>query len=402
MDYKECVEWLYKCMPPFQMVGRSGYKPGMESMRLLDAFLGSPHKNIKTIHVAGTNGKGSVCNNLCSILMEDGNKVGLFTSPHLRDFRERIKVNGEMISEAEVCEFVDTYRVFLEALLPSFFEVTTAMAFWYFSRQKVDFAVIEVGLGGRLDSTNVISPLLCVVTNISYDHMNLLGDTLEKIAYEKAGIMKKDTPCVIGRADGGVKRVFEECAEKTGAKAIFCDIKDAVDVDIPDYQIENRNTVRTAVKELRKLGYKVSDEAVERGFANVYKNTNFSGRWQTLSTNPLVIADCAHNEDGITKAVHEIGRQKYKTLRIVFGACGDKDVEEILNLLPKDAIYYFAAATTKRAIPSDQMKEMAAAHGLTGKSCGTVQNALATAKKEADADDFILVFGSCYVVGEVV
>ncbi|MBR5209612.1 MAG: bifunctional folylpolyglutamate synthase/dihydrofolate synthase, partial [Paludibacteraceae bacterium] len=179
-------------------------------------------------------------------------------------------------------------------------------------------------------------------------------------------------------------------------------IKDAVDVDIPDYQIENRNTVRTAVKELRKLGYNVSDEAVERGFANVHHNTNFSGRWQTLSTNPLVIADCAHNEDGIKKAVHEIGRQKYKTLRIVFGACGDKDVAEILNLLPKNAVYYFAAATTKRAIPSDQMKEMAAEHGLSGKSCGSVQNALETAKKEADADDFILVFGSCYVVGEVV
>lgn len=299
-------------------------------------------------------------------------------------------------------EFVETYKVFLESLLPSFFEVTTAMAFWYFSRQKVDFAVIEVGLVGRLDSTNVISPLFSVITNITFDHMNLLGDTLEKIAFEKAGIMKKDTPCIIGRADGGVKKVFEDVAAEKGAKAVFCDIKDAVDANIPDYQIENRNTVRTAVKELAKLGYKVSDEAVERGFANVYKNTNFSGRWQTLQTNPLVIADCAHNEDGITKAVAEIAKQKYKTLRIVFGACGDKDVAEILTLLPKNATYYFAAATTKRAIPSEQMKEMAAEHGLIGKSCGTVQNALDTAKKEADADDFILVFGSCYVVGEIV
>lgn len=427
MNYKETVQYIYNRMPLFQIVGSAGYKEGLEGMRAFDDYLNHPHHSFKTIHVAGTNGKGSVSHSLASILQSAGYKVGLFTSPHLRDFRERVRVNGEMMTEQFVIDFVEKYGKVFDVIYPSFFEVSVAMAFDYFRQEKVDVAVIEVGLGGRLDSTNIITPELSVITNISFDHTNLLGDTLPKIAAEKAGIIKHNIPVVIGEAeDKEVRQVFIDRAKEVEAPIHFVDeelqtvgFENGFDGETPIqsmvingtkvstpllgiYQQKNIPTAFLAVQYMRKAGYNISDGAMLEGFLKVLDQTHLIGRWQCLGKNPMTVCDTGHNEAGIKMIVEQLSRIKYKTLRIVYGVMKDKDVAHILPLLPKNAIYYFTKASTPRAMAEDILQQHALSFGLKGSSYPTVADALAAARKDAEADDFIFVGGSTYVVAEIV
>lgn len=423
MNYQETLQYLFSRLPVFQREGQSAYKPGLDNTKLLDAHLGHPHTKYKTIHVAGTNGKGSVSHLLASVLQHAGYKVGLYTSPHLKDFRERIRVNGQPVSEQYVCDFTEQHHAFFEQLDTSFFEVTMSMAFQYFADTQVDVAVVEVGLGGRLDSTNIISPELCVITNISFDHMNLLGNTLEKIAAEKAGIIKPGIPVVIGEAEGGVKQVFAEKATAEKAPVFFAQEETKVvllnshnGVQTYDctgfgslivglggiYQQKNTATAITVTRELRKLHFSLPDSAVRRGFATVCETTGLQGRWQRLQTSPLVVCDTGHNEGGIRYIVEQLQALPCKTIRMVFGMVNDKDIHTVLGLLPRQAVYYFCRANIPRALPSEEMQRQAATFGLAGRAYPTVEAALDAAKREASADDVIFVGGSTFVVAEVV
>lgn len=425
MTYDETVQYLFNCAPPFQQVGGAAYKEGLSTTIALDNHLGNPHRKFFTIHIAGTNGKGSTSHTLAAILQECGYKVGLYTSPHLIDFRERIKVNGAVASKEYVIRFVEEHKKFFEPLSPSFFELTTAMAFNYFAEQEIDIAVIEVGLGGRLDCTNIITPKLSVITNISFDHTQFLGNTLAEIASEKAGIIKPGIPVVIGETTPETREVFRERAMAVGASLTFAEEEALLSSATPlqhggleydtvpygtiegelggDYQIKNTNTLLSAIARLKESGITISDDAVRKGFTNVCQATGFTGRWQTIGTSPRIICDAGHNTGGIKYIVEQLEREskKHTALRIVFGMVNDKDISAVLAMMPTNAIYYFTQASIKRAMPAEELMERALKYGLKGCCHHTVEDALQAAKNESSASDFIFIGGSCFIVADL-
>lgn len=427
MTYEETLHYLYTSIPVFQNCGPSAYKPGLGTSIALDDHLGNPHKAYRTIHVAGTNGKGSVSHLLAAVLRQSGFKVGLYTSPHLVDFRERIRVNGKKIPKEYVIDFVERHRDFFEPLHPSFFELTSSMAFEYFKDQKVDYAVIEVGLGGRLDSTNIINPILSVITNISLDHTQFLGDTVEKIASEKAGIIKKNVPALLGEADkDSVYNVFKETAESVGAPFYFapqmgmlhgeCKLTVGGKWFFPsveygevegelggEVQLKNAITVFSAIHILRQeLHVDILPEAVHEAFGHVTSLTGLMGRWQTLRKQPTVVCDTGHNVGGWEHlAKHlEIMRKVYKKIYMIVGMVNDKDIDGVLSLMPKDAFYFFTQASVSRAMPAENFTEKALAHGLQGVRCDTVKEAVEKALEHADKEDFIFIGGSTFIVAD--
>jgi dihydrofolate synthase/folylpolyglutamate synthase len=404
MTYEETVEYLFHVTPVFEKTGASAYKEGLSNTHALDEHFGHPHRQFKTIHVAGTNGKGSCSHTLAAILQSAGYKVGLYTSPHLVDFRERIRVNGQCISKEYVVDFVEQERSFFEPLHPSFFELTTAMAFKYFAEQAVDIAVIEVGLGGRLDCTNIITPVLSIITNISFDHTQFLGNTLAKIAGEKAGIIKKNVPVVIGETTPETLPVFQK---KAAAKSAPLHLAEAFEV-AHDYDFElkglyqqkNKQTILCAVNCLKDV-FTIPEEAIKKGMAHVCELTGLTGRWQTLQTRPLVICDTGHNVGGWQYLAEQIKAQTCKTLRIVFGMVDDKDINTVMQLLPKQAVYYFTQASSHRAIPVHKVQEIATAHQLEGMTFSNVKDAYQQALSDAHPEDFIFVGGSSYLVADL-
>lgn len=404
MTYEETVEYLFHVTPVFEKTGASAYKEGLSNTHALDEHFGHPHRQFKTIHVAGTNGKGSCSHTLAAILQSAGYKVGLYTSPHLVDFRERIRINGQCISKEYVVDFVEQERSFFEPLHPSFFELTTAMAFKYFAEQAVDIAVIEVGLGGRLDCTNIITPVLSIITNISFDHTQFLGNTLAKIAGEKAGIIKKNVPVVIGETTPETLPVFQK---KAAAKSAPLHLAEAFEV-AHDYDFElkglyqqkNKQTILCAVNCLKDV-FTIPEEAIKKGMAHVCELTGLTGRWQTLQTRPLVICDTGHNVGGWQYLAEQIKAQTCKTLRIVFGMVDDKDINTVMQLLPKQAVYYFTQASSHRAIPVHKVQEIAKAHQLEGTTFSNVKDAYQQALSDAHPEDFIFVGGSSYLVADL-
>lgn len=427
MTYDETLHYLYTSTPVFQHSGGSAYKPGLGTSVALDNYLHNPHQSYKTIHVAGTNGKGSTAHILAAILQESGYKTGLYTSPHLVDFRERIRVNGKKISQDYVVDFVEKYRSVFEPLHPSFFELTSTLAFDYFRAEQVDFAIIEVGLGGRLDSTNIITPILSVITNISLDHTQFLGNTLEAIAFEKAGIIKPGIPVVIGESGTeGVKSVFLQKAAQENAPIRFSEeegvlteaVRDANGqwrYDSRDYgridgelggevQINNTRTVLTAVRQLKESGIVITAEAVKRGFAYVTELTGLMGRWQMMREVPRVICDTGHNTGGWEYLSAQLREQqkKYAVLHMVVGMVNDKDINGVLNLMPVDAVYYFTQASVQRALPAAEFAEQAAQQGLKGTVYPTVHKAIEAALNAASPDDFIFIGGSSFIVADAI
>ena len=402
--YEETVDYLYTRTPLFQQHGAGAYKEGLETTLALDAHFGHPHRRYPTIHIAGTNGKGSCSCTIASILQEAGYRVGLYTSPHLTDFRERIRVNGEMIGKEEVVRFVEEERTFFEPLHPSFFELTTALAFKYFADSKVEVAVVEVGLGGRLDCTNIIHPVLSLITNISLDHTNLLGSTLPQIAQEKAGIIKTGVPVVIGEAEGALRTLFTEKAKEVGAPIIFAE--DTLE-DFPvhsslkgAYQAVNTRTVLAALPLLRRAFPRLSDVAIRDGFAHVVRNTGLRGRWQQLSANPLTLCDIAHNEAGwrwVFRQLKALG----KPLHIVFGLVNDKDVQAALSLMPRAAHYYFCQPSVARAFPCERLASLAYASDLRGEVYPSVHEAYEAARSQALPEEVIFIGGSNFVVADL-
>ncbi|WP_297974813.1 folylpolyglutamate synthase/dihydrofolate synthase family protein [uncultured Bacteroides sp.] len=407
MDYQDTLSYLYNCIPMFQHVGGSAYKEGLENTHILDEHFGHPHRSFRCIHVGGTNGKGSCSHTLAAILQEAGYKVGLYTSPHLVDFRERIRVNGQVIPESYVVRFVENERSFFEPLHPSFFELTTAMAFRYFADERVDVAIVEVGLGGRLDCTNIIRPDLCIITNISFDHTQFLGDTLEKIAAEKAGIIKSGIPAIIGETTPETKPVFIRKANEAGAPLFFaeedqedyypgleCELKGA-------YQTKNTRTLLSAIRQLQEAGYRLDEQAVRSGFAHVCELTGLKGRWQKLQNAPTLICDTGHNVGGITYVVEQLKQQPYRKLHIVIGMVNDKDIRSVLALLPQDAEYYFTKASVKRAMPEEELALLATETGLHGNCYPDVPSAVRAAQEKSLPEDFIFVGGSNFIVADL-
>lgn len=422
MTYEETIEYLYNSVPMFQKVGAVAYKEGLYNTIKLDEHFCHPHKNFKSIHIAGTNGKGSCSHTLASILQASGYKVGLYTSPHLKDFRERIKVNGECVSEEYVIDFVENERHFFEPLHPSFFELTTAMAFKYFAESHVDIAVIEVGLGGRLDCTNIITPVLSIITNISFDHTQFLGDTLAKIATEKAGIIKNNIPVIIGEAVDETRPVFLEKAAENGSEIIFAEDNNeilsaelrpqgGIAYETKDYgkiigelgglyQAKNASTILCALKKLSEIGLRIDNEAITAGFANVCETTGLLGRWQKIKETPTVICDTGHNVGGWKYISRQLSMQKCEQMRIVFGMVDDKDVSTVMSLLPKNAIYYFTKPDNKRALDVNTIMEIGKKYGLTAKCFPNVKCAYQQALSESSPADFIFVGGSSYIVAD--
>ena len=424
MTYQETITYLYNSAPLFQNVGQGAYKEGLSNTQALDTYFDHPHHRFRTLHVAGTNGKGSCSHTLAAVLQEAGYKVGLYTSPHLVDFRERIRVNGSMVSEQFVIDFVELHRAFFEPLHPSFFELTTAMAFHYFAEQQIDIAVIEVGLGGRLDCTNIISPDLAVITNISHDHTGLLGDTLAQIAHEKAGIIKPHTPIIIGEYTKETRPVFEAEAQQKQAPITFAEDRPTImskesiataaydiyhTVPYSDLQValrgycqeKNVNTILHAISALQCMGYTISEEAVRKGFSHVCQLTGLRGRWQQLSDTPRLVCDTGHNTGGFHYLVPQIIAQPCKQLHIVFGMVNDKDINSVLSLLPTHAIYYFTQAKVARALDSNTLQNLASTYGLHGIAYPSVMAATRAALTEAHAEDFIYVGGSSFVVADL-
>lgn len=423
MNYQETLTYLYESAPLFQQVGKEAYKEGLANTYALDEHFGHPHTRFHTVHVAGTNGKGSCSHTIAAILQASGYRTGLYTSPHLVDFRERIRVDGKPVPEEYVVDFVEKHRHFFEPLHPSFFELTTAMAFAYFAEQKVDVAVVEVGLGGRLDCTNIIRPDLCVITNISFDHVQFLGDTLAKIASEKAGIIKTGVPVVIGETTPETRPVFLKKAEEMDAPIFFAEeerqLLDAGHDTDGAYlyqtvryknlrgelrglcQEKNTNTILSAIRLLVKSGYRIGDADVRKGFAGVCELTGLAGRWQKLHDRPVVVCDTGHNVGGIAYIVEQLKLQKCKTLRIVMGMVNDKDVSGVLSMMPETARYYFTQASVKRALPAEKVRELAAAYGLEGEAYPSVKAAYQSALDQSEADDFIFVGGSSFIVADL-
>lgn len=421
MNYQETIEYLFNSTPVFEKVGAKAYKPGLQTTETLDKHFGHPHRQFKSIHVAGTNGKGSCSHTLAAILQSEGYKVGLFTSPHLVDFRERIRVNGECISEQYIIDFVEKERRFFEPLHPSFFELTTALAFKYFAEQKVDIAIIEVGLGGRLDCTNIITPILSIITNISKDHTQFLGNTLADIAGEKAGIIKPGVPVIIGEDLPETRPVFQQKAQKENSPIIFAQDENQQEVQkaehingkmeyttrtwgkltgelCGDYQAKNMNTILNAIKYLTLV--KNKGTSIKYGISHVTELTGLMGRWQKIQDKPLVICDTGHNVGGWQYLAPQIKAQACRQLRIVFGMVDDKDVTTVMKMLPNDAIYYWTQATTKRAIKVEKIAELGTSLGLNGNVYPSVNKAFKAAQADAAEDDFIFVGGSSYIVAD--
>lgn len=406
MTYKESLHFLYNSLPVFQHIGATAYKPGLDNTYALASFFGNPQNDLKFIHIAGTNGKGSTSHMLASIFQEMGWKTGLFTSPHLKDFRERIKVNGKTISKKFVFDFVRQSKPIVKKIQPSFFELTFVMALSYFKERKTDIVILETGMGGRLDSSNIVLPDLCVITNISKDHVQFLGNTLEKIAVEKAGIIKPGIPVVIGQAKGRVKNVFTKTARQNDAQIAFAErvkINQGITCELKgSYQPKNIRTVLKSVEVLNQNGYSIPFTMVKRGLAKVITNTGLMGRWQTIAKNPLIIADIGHNEAGINEVVKNLKQTHYDNLHIVLGVVNDKDVRSMLKVLPKKATYYFTNAKIARALPAKELKERAQEFKLSGQAFSSVKVALNAAKQNANKSDLIFVGGSAFIVAEVV
>lgn len=403
MTYKETVEWMFAQLPMYQHQGASAYKKDLTNTLLLAAHLGNPEKKIKAIHIAGTNGKGSVSNMLASVFQEAGYKAGLYTSPHLKDFRERIRINGEMISEDFVCHFINDNKSFFEANQLSFFEMTVGLAFQYFVEETVDIAIIETGMGGRLDSTNIILPLVSVITNIGFDHTQFLGDTYAKIAFEKAGIIKPGVPVVIGEYNDETRPVFEQKAKEEGSVVYFAsdEIKETLPSDLTgDYQEQNKKTVLKTL-DVVKDTFVISDDAVKKGLLNVQTNTGFMGRWQVIHEKPKAVCDTAHNSHGLKIVINQIAKQEYDVLRIVFGVVNDKDLNDILPLMPKNAKYYFAKPNVARGLDAKILQEKAGKFDLKGAVYASVSGAYKAALEESLETDFIYIGGSTFVVAEI-
>lgn len=436
MNYSETLHYLYSRLPLFSSHGKGAIKPGLQNTIKFCQELENPHEKFKSVHVGGTNGKGSTSHMLAAILQKAGYKTGLYTSPHLRDFRERIRINGEMIAEMEVIQFVEAHQQYIEELEPSFFEVTVALAFEYFAANQVDIAIIEVGLGGRLDSTNVIHPELSVISNIGYDHMDILGNSLNEIASEKAGIIKHNVPVVISQRQDEVEDIFInkafemnsdftfasdewdifrsqtqnnssgflnlEIRQKTNIETPFFSF-DSIELDLTgSYQLKNLAGVLSAVKHLRLMGYQIDDQDVLFALRQVKKLTGLMGRWHILKYNPLIICDTGHNEDGIREVMKNINLTPHKDLHMVIGMVKDKDISKILSLLPQKAFYYFCEPTIPRAKPAKHLQLEAAKFGLNGAFYPTVQAAFHEAKKNAGNNDLIFIGGSTFVVAEII
>ncbi|MGJ5642039.1 bifunctional folylpolyglutamate synthase/dihydrofolate synthase [Formosa sp. S-31] len=405
MTYQETLQWMFTQLPMYQRQGQSAFKKDLSNTIKLAAYLNHPEQGFKSIHVAGTNGKGSTSHMLASVLQEAGYKVGLYTSPHLKDFRERIKINGKEVSQEFVVKFIEGHKGFFESNSLSFFEMTVGMAFEYFRNEAVDIAVIEVGLGGRLDSTNIITPEVSVITNIGLDHTQFLGTTLEAIAAEKGGIIKPGIPVVIGETQTETESVFKDLAEKNDAKISFADqqIKEALPSDmIGSYQKKNIRTVLQTVKELRLLGYNISDKTIASGLMQVVGNTGLKGRWQVLNQCPKVVCDTAHNTEGLTEVMQQLKQEEFEQLHMVFGVVNDKDITTILPLLPKNAMYYFCKPDVPRGLDAVALKTVCNASGFQGESYGSVNEAYNEALKNASQNDFIYVGGSTFVVAEII
>ncbi len=405
MNYKETLDWMFNQLPMYQTQGATAYRKDITNTVLLAKHLGNPEEHLKCIHVAGTNGKGSTSHLLASVLQEAGYKVGLYTSPHLKDYRERITINGKPISEAYVCDFINKNKSFFEANELSFFEMSVGLAFEYFVKEKTDINIIEVGMGGRLDSTNIITPLISVITNIGLDHTQFLGNTLEAIAFEKAGIIKPNIPVIIGEYVAETKPVFETKAKDTNSEIYFA--SDSVQKDYPsallgDYQFHNKKTVLQTLKVLQeKQLLSVSEEVIKNGFLKVIENTNLQGRWQQLGENPKIICDTAHNAHGLSIVLNQLKKEKFDTLHIVLGVVNDKNLGEILPLFPKNAKYYFCKPNIPRGLEAEILKEKAGDFELKGEIYNSVSNAYANATKKATPNDFIYIGGSTFVVAEI-
>ena len=402
MTYQETVDWMFSQLPMYQRQGKAAFKKDLTNIIAFCDVLKNPEEKFVSIHVGGTNGKGSTSHIISSILQEAGYKVGLYTSPHLKNFTERIRINGEEISEKYVADFITKNTLFLKKQQLSFFEMTVGLAFDYFASQKVDIAIVEVGLGGRLDSTNIISPEVSVITNIGYDHTQFLGDTLPEIAFEKAGIIKKNTPIVIGEKQKEVADVFFKKALEMNATISFAsDKKYDVETDLLGaYQKKNGTTAIHAIKALK--GFTVSDNQLQKGLLNVVKNTNLKGRWQILQVAPIVICDSAHNKEGLHYVIHQLASLPAKNLHIVLGVVTDKKLEEILPLFPEDASYYFCKPNIPRGLDEYELQSKANHFGLLGSTYNSVNEAYLTAISNAEKEDVVFVGGSTFVVGEVV
>ena len=430
MTYAETLDYLFNALPMFQRVGASAYKADLTNTISLCEHLGNPQETFKTIHVAGTNGKGSTSHALASVFQAAGYKTGLYTSPHLKSFTERIRIDGKEITEEDVVEFVANNRAFLDQLQPSFFEMTVGMAFWYFAKESVDIAVIEVGMGGRLDSTNVIHPELCVITTIGYDHTQFLGNTLPLIAGEKAGIIKQGVPVVISQTQKETQEVFSQQAAAKQAAIVFADQvwevtklpeSENPNIQLPanfkvrssdgeftmkfdlngDYQRFNLPGILEAVKQLRNQGWNLSDTALQVGLESISMQTGLKGRWQLLQVNPIILADTGHNEAGIGEVVNQLKKYSYSKLWMVIGMVNDKDISKVLDLLPKEANYIFCQASIPRAMDAHELARKGNEKGLIGQVIPTVTEALEFARKNADSDDLIFVGGSTFVVAEI-
>jgi len=427
MNYQQTLDYLFARLPMFSRIGAEAIKKDLTNTRKLCGVLGNPEKALRTIHVAGTNGKGSVSHMLAAIFQSAGYKTGLYTSPHLHDFRERIKVNGIMIGEDDVVSFTQNIQPHIETIEPSFFEITVAMAFDYFAKQSVDIAIIETGLGGRLDSTNIITPELSIITNIGWDHMQLLGNTLPEIAFEKAGIIKKDTPVVIGEATPETRTVFEAKATQENAAIYFSEacfkstsyqhtdthleatVKDcsnhteskyAMDLQ-GSYQLQNLQTVLTAASVLEKMGWKITDTTIHTALKNTRNLNGLHGRWEKLRSRPDIIIDVAHNEDGMRAILQQLQQMHYAQLHVVIGMVKDKDIDRVLHLMPQHAHYYFTRAQIPRALPEEALRTQAIEKGLVGNAFSDVNTALENALTKAKEEDLILVCGSVFIAGEV-
>ncbi|WP_166926127.1 bifunctional folylpolyglutamate synthase/dihydrofolate synthase [Flavobacterium poyangense] len=405
MNYQETTNWMFNQLPMYQLQGASAYKEDLTNIKLLAAHLGNPEHQLKCIHVAGTNGKGSTSHMLASVLQEAGYKVGLYTSPHLKDFRERIKINGLEISEDFVCSFIAKHKSFFESNDMSFFEMSVGLAFDYFATEKTDIAIIEVGLGGRLDATNIITPLVSVITNIDLDHTQFLGNTPAAIAGEKAGIIKSDIPVVIGEYTTETQPVFLGKAKEKNAPIYFASdlIQEVFPSDLlGDYQFHNKKTVQETIAVLNEQNeFKVSAENLKNGLLNVSKNTGLQGRWQQLGENPKIICDTAHNKHGLTVVMNQIQKETFENLHIVLGVVNDKDLDSILPLFPKKAHYYFCRPDSSRGLSTEILQNEAKKYDLLGEKYDTVEAAFSQAKKNASPNDFIYVGGSTFVVAEL-
>lgn len=404
MNYSETINWLFAQLPMYQRVGAAAYKVDLSNTLKLVDYLDNPQENFKSIHVAGTNGKGSTSHLLASVLQEAGYKVGLYTSPHLKDFRERIKISGEMISEEFVVDFIAEHQSFFEENQLSFFEMTVGLAFDYFRKEKVDIAIIEVGLGGRLDSTNIITPEISVITNIGLDHTRFLGETIKEIASEKAGIIKPNVPVVIGETTSETKEVFQKKADKVKTSIVFVEeeIFPIYTTDLlGNYQQKNVKSALLTLNLLQKKGWKVSEENIKKGLLNVVSNTGLQGRWQILNEQPKVICDTAHNKEGLILVMEQLQKETFKQLHIVLGVVDDKNLDTVLPLFPKEAIYYFCKPDVIRGLDVSLLKEKSNQFGLLGNSYDSVNEAYNEALRSSNNKDVIYIGGSTFVVAEV-